>query len=297
MKKLFTLALLAVLFVACTKNDGEYTIKAKLNLPNVWTSVASKLETNGDPTARMGMYIFDDNDAYVGLMNREMVAATDFTATTSRITTAGRYTLYGYAYLPYADLLHNTDANPLTPSSVFTISEPRDICLGSQEITVISSQLNYTTTITLNHIMAQLALSVTGVPADINAISVTLPSQSNQFSFDGTFTGTNATQTIDLTRAATADANGNYTWSFPETIVFPCAAGTTSMPITVVATDATHTYTFNTASTTCCTSTTRTVLTTTWSTLNYFVTGDLSIQPWTTVTQSGSFILGNPSVN
>lgn len=295
LKLLVALATLVTLFASCRK-DGDYTITATLHPKDVWTA-GSKLETNGDLVSMMGIYVFDNNGAYTCFAAANMAQASDFSVTSTRITTAGTYTVYGFTGISSENLLRPANQT-ITPASTFIIDDNRDVCLGTQTVTITRSQINYTTTVSLDHVMAQLALSVAEVPVDITSMEVTLPSQSNQVNFSGVFTGNAASQTITLTRSATADANGLYTWNFPETIVFPCANGTTSMPITVVATQANGvTYTFNTSSSTCCTTGTRTVLSTTWNTLNYNLTAGFSVNPWTTVIQNDSFGLGDPVIS
>lgn len=294
--KLFVaLATLVALFSSCRK-DGDYTITATLQPKDVWTA-GSKLETNGDLVSMMGIYVFDNSGTYTCFAAANMSQAANFSVTSTRITEAGTYTIYGFTGISSENLLRPANQT-ITPTSTFIIDDNRDVCLGTQSVTITRSQINYSTTISLNHVMAQLALSVAEVPVDITSVEVTLPNQSNQVNFAGVFSGNATSQTITLTRSATADANGLYTWSFPETIVFPCANGTTSMPITVVATQANGvTYTFNTASSTCCTTGTRTVLSTTWNTLNYNLTAGFSVNPWTTVIQNDTFGLGDPVIS
>lgn len=289
-------AILATMFASCRKEQGSYSITANLHQQDVWTA-GTKLDTGGDMDAYMGMYVFDNSDAYVCFTALKMATASNFAVNTTRITNTGHYTIYGFTGLVSAGIPRPTDGT-ITLNTLLTVEGMRDVCLGTQTLDVVRSQQTYTTTITVNHIMAQLALTISGVPADVDQLVVTLPNQANQFNFLGQFSGNTTSVELPLTRSATAGADGLYSWTLNETIIYPCANGTTTMPIVVEGDDAAgRHYTFNTSSSTCCTTGTRTVLTSTWNILNYYLEAGFTVNPWTTVVQNGSFGLGDPVIN
>lgn len=284
------LVLVACLFSSCKKENGEYYVNANFQQRDVWTA-ESKLDTGGDTLIYMAMYVFDNNNDFTCFSARRMFDATDFAVTSNRITTTGHYNLYGVTGISRARLLRPTAGTALS-TMVFTVDSLRDVCLGTQTVDITAANINYNVNITINHVMAQLSLAVNGVSTEIDSIKVVLPNQANQFDLNGVFYGNTTSSTITLVKSATPNTDGTYDFTCPETLIFPCASGTTSMPITVIAKQGNvETHTFNTSCSTCCTTGTRTALTTTWHTLNYNLTGGFSVNPWTSTIQTGTFTL------
>lgn len=275
MKKTNVLVLTAsiALLSACEKSESSltpselYSINAGITISNAWT-VDGNQETRaatGNPLFMV--YIFDPNSQALtnkgGYMTK-LSQGVNFDA----INTTGTYTFYGITNLVSGEYTSTGSDVTLTPGSTFTLgteTAPRDICLGSQTVTVTAGTSSYSTSITANHIMSQLALTVKSVPTDVTSMTVTLPSQANVFDFNGTFTGNATSQTLTLTKADAANADGSFDWTCPATIVYPCADGTTEMPIKITWSSATVTdKVVNTTSGTCCLSGKNLSLSTTW---------------------------------
>ena len=306
-KKLVLAILVSVGIVSCTEkgdpigeqppstddNEVSYTIEADVLPCDVWTNNTAK---DGEANPTFMCYLFGSDG--VCIHNKgNYISTNNLTTTFFNVTQPGIYTIYcvtGWNYGEYPGVSNST----ITLETFLPIQSAKDMCLGSAQVTVIESQLNYNVSISVDHIMAKLALTIDDVPSDITSFTVTLPNQANTFKFDGTISGNTQVQEFELTKNATANTNGTYNWTLPETIVFPSATGTSSMPIIIVAEDVTgRTYTFNTSCSTCCTSGTRTNLGTTWQTVNYFTTGVVTINPWTSTVQSDDFDMGDPTIN
>ena len=282
----YTLLLPLLLLVACTNDDflqtpdkqqHSYTVTTSITLEDTWentTPEASAPATTravGDPLFMV--YLFDSNDIAINNKGGYMPNISSGVKLYD-INTPGTYTIYGITNLVAGEYTSTGTGITITSASTFTLdatAAPHDVALGSQSLTVTAGQNAYTTSITVNHIMSRLALTVNSVPSDVTSMTVTLPSQANVFDFIGNFTGNTTSQTLTLTRAATANANGTYTWSCEPTIVFPCATGTTSMPMTITwgpynGTGAVNgTKVVSTTSSYCCLSTHDLSLSATWS--------------------------------
>jgi hypothetical protein len=287
------LFLACVIFSSCKKDDPITTtepdtpvvenriIKATVVLDNVWTE--EEPTKDGEQNSSIFMcYLFDPNGNFLRRRGDHM--SDDMTVQFEDATTAGAHSIYavtGWQSVPTITSIDlNTTQLPLYPN--------RDITLGCTTFTIVAGTMDYDVQVVTNHIMAKLALTIRYVPSNINSITVTLPNQGNTFKFDGTIEGNTQTQTFTLTKGTTPNENGSYDWTLAETIVLPCAAGTTSMPITIVAESSLNsTRTIQTTSSICCLSTTRTSLSATWDA--FFNSTTVTINPWTGTIQTGEF--------
>jgi hypothetical protein len=287
------LFLACVIFSSCKKDDPITTtepdtpvvenriIKATVVFDNVWTE--EEPTKDGEQNSSIFMcYLFDPNGNFLRRRGDHM--SDDMTVQFEDATTAGAHSIYavtGWQSVPTITSIDlNTTQLPLYPN--------RDITLGCTTFTIVAGTMDYDVQVVTNHIMAKLALTIRYVPSNINSITVTLPNQGNTFKFDGTIEGNTQTQTFTLTKGTTPNENGSYDWTLAETIVLPCAAGTTSMPITVVAESSFNTTrTIQTTSSICCLSTTRTSLSATWDA--FFNSTTVTINPWTGTIQTGEF--------
>jgi hypothetical protein len=287
------LFLACVIFSSCKKDDPITTtepdtpvvenriIKATVVLDNVWTE--EEPTKDGEQNSSIFMcYLFDPNGNFLRRRGDHM--SDDMTVQFEDATTAGAHSIYavtGWQSVPTITSIDlNTTQLPLYPN--------RDITLGCTTFTIVAGTMDYDVQVVTNHIMAKLALTIRYVPSNINSITVTLPNQGNTFKFDGTIEGNTQTQTFTLTKGTTPNENGSYDWTLAETIVLPCAAGTTSMPITIVAESSFNsTRTIQTTSSICCLSTTRTSLSATWDA--FFNSTTVTINPWTGTIQTGEF--------
>jgi hypothetical protein len=293
---IFRIALLILGCIAissCKKDDPITTtepdtpvvenriIKATVVLDNVWTE--EEPTKDGEQNSSIFMcYLFDPNGNFLRRRGDHM--SDDMTVQFEDATTAGAHSIYavtGWQSVPTITSIDlNTTQLPLYPN--------RDITLGCTTFTIVAGTMDYDVQVVTNHIMAKLALTIRYVPSNINSITVTLPNQGNTFKFDGTIEGNTQTQTFTLTKGTTPNENGSYDWTLAETIVLPCAAGTTSMPITIVAESSLNsTRTIQTTSSICCLSTTRTSLSATWDA--FFNSTTVTINPWTGTIQTGEF--------
>lgn len=305
-KTLVLAVLVSVGIVSCTEkeestnvpttitddNEVVYTIEASVLPCDVWTNNTAK---DGETGPTFMCYLFGSDGVCINNKGN-YISTNNLRTTFFNITQPGTYTIYcvtGWNAGEYPGVSTST----ITLETLLPIQSAKDMCLGSAQVTVTENQLNYNVPISVDHIMAQLTLTIDDVPSDITSFTVTLPNQANTFKFDATIVGNTQSQDFELTKNTTANSDGTYNWTLAETIVFPSATSSTSMPITIVAEDETgRTYTFNTSSSTCCLSGTRTNLGTTWDIVNYYTTGVVTINPWTSTVQSGDFDMGDPTV-
>lgn len=300
----YSLVILAVLSVSsCTKNDEnagittpetphleDRIIDAKIILDDVWTE-NTKEPKSGDNNLLFVCYLFDPSGACIRARGENMTG--DMTVQFQDATTAGEHKIYGVTNL-YSDEIPMPSAGTVDMSTEFPLSPNRDISLGYKTFTVVDGTMDYAVQVEADHIMAQLALAIQFVPSDVTAIKVELPNQGETFKFDGTISGNSQTQTFDLVKAETANENGSYHWSLPESIVLPSATGTTSMPINVIATikvNETTTYndTIETSSSIVCNSGGRYSLRATWNA--FYNTATVVVKPWTEDVIEGEFDL------
>ena len=290
----YSLVILAVLSVSsCTKNDEnagittpetphleDRIIDAKIILDDVWTE-NTKEPKSGDNNLLFVCYLFDPSGACIRARGENMTG--DMTVQFQDATTAGEHKIYGVTNL-YSDEIPMPSAGTVDMSTEFPLSPNRDISLGYKTFTVVDGTMDYAVQVEADHIMAQLALAIQFVPSDVTAIKVELPNQGETFKFDGTISGNSQTQTFDLVKAETANENGSYHWSLPESLVLPSATGTGSMPINVIATikvneNNTYNNTIETSSSIVCNSGGRYSLRATWNA--FYNTATVVVKPWT----------------
>ena len=300
----YSLVILAVLSVSsCTKNDEnagittpetphleDRVIDAKIILDDVWTE-NTKETKSGDNNLLFVCYLFDPSGACIRARGENMTG--DMTVQFQDATTAGEHKIYGVTNL-YSDEIPMPSAGTVDMSTEFPLSPNRDISLGYKTFTVVDGTMDYAVQVEADHIMAQLALAIQFVPSDVTAIKVELPNQGETFKFDGTISGNSQTQTFDLVKAETANENGSYHWSLPESVVLPSATGTTSMPINVIATirvneNNTYNNTIETSSSIVCNSGGRYSLRATWNA--FYNTATVVVKPWTEDVIEGEFDL------
>jgi len=302
--KYLTLLLSLFILSACDYSDltaplDSYTVTTSITIEDAWENTSERASAPaitraaGDPLFMVYLFNAQDN----ALTNKGgYMTGLNNGVKLDNITTPGTYTLYGVTNLIAGEYTSTGTGVTLTSASTFTLdatTAPHDICLGSQPLTVTTGQNAYTTSITASHIMSRLALTINSVPADVTSLTVTLPSQANVFDFTGTFTGNTTSQTLTLTKAASANTNGTYTWSCDPTIVFPCATGTTSMPMTVTwgpynGTGAVNgTKVISTTSALCCLSGKNLSLSATWSEA-YRTSATITTSDWSAL-EEGTF--------
>ncbi len=299
MKKFFfplCVAAVTAFSVSCTNRTDlveptqkKFVVNANVIAHDVWRT-NTRADSETDPTFHI--YFFNPNDEFIA---RRGNAMSDQMSIRIEIDeTIGKHTAYcitGWAKSEYT----NPNAGALVDAITHTIPSAKDICLGKTEFETTEDNLNYNITITVDHIMAKLALNVKNVPSDILSLTATLPNQANTFGFDGTLTGNSASQELTLTKSSTANDDGTYNWTLAETIVFPSATGTTSMPIKIVAKDSSIKYTFSTSSSTCCLSGSVSDLTAEWGMIKSQVYNTVVVNSWTnTVNQGNLGTLTNP---
>lgn len=310
--KYLTFLLSLFILSACDYSDltaplDSYTVTTSITIEDAWANTSERASAPaatraaGDPLYQI--YLFGSNNQAIN-NNGGYMTKLSTGQTFTNITTPGTYTFYGITNLVKGEYTSTGTGVTLTSASTFTLgteAAPRDICLGSQPLTVTTGQNAYTTSITASHIMSRLALTVNNVPADVTSLTITLPSQANVFDFTGTFTYAKdaanndvpVSQTLTLTRAATANQDGTYNWSCQPTIVFPCPTGTTSMPIQITWGPYNGTGAVNgskvvtTTSTHCCLSTHNLSLTTTWNE-SYRTSATITTTDWSPV-EEGTF--------
>ena len=304
-KNLFAIALSAVIFgifglSSCTKNEnsqeqtiGECVIDAYIQQKDIWSEdPAAKDETDNRPAFMC--YLFNPDN--VCIHNNGGYISDGLQTTVTRSTTTGRHTMYSIVGLYIEEFPRTSTGASL--NSLIKITSPKDISLGKQEFNVTASSLNYTVNISVDHIMSKLSLLVRNVPIDITSIKVTLTNQGNYFKFDGTILGDTTMQELELSKATTANSDGTYNWSIQDVIVYPTATASTTMPLQIIAINSNgKSYTFNTSTSSCCYSEEIKYLKTTWDDIISSVTGNITINPWTTEVDEDEFDMGDPIVN
>lgn len=304
-KNLFAIALSAVIFgifglSSCTKNEnsqeqtmGECVIDAYIQQKDIWSEdPAAKDETDNRPAFMC--YLFNPDN--VCIHNNGGYISDGLQTTVTRSTTTGRHTMYSIVGLYIEEFPRTSTGASL--NSLIKITSPKDISLGKQEFNVTASSLNYTVNISVDHIMSKLSLLVRNVPIDITSIKITLTNQGNYFKFDGTILGDTTMQELELSKATTANSDGTYNWSIQDVIVYPTATAATTMPLQIIAINSNgKSYTFNTSTSSCCYSEEIKYLKTTWDDIISSVTGNITINPWTTEVDEDEFDMGDPIVN
>ncbi|MBO7227521.1 MAG: hypothetical protein J6V33_08065 [Bacteroidales bacterium] len=304
-KNLFVIALSAVIFgifglSSCTKNEnsqeqtmGECVIDAYIQQKDIWSEdTAAKDETDNRPAFMC--YLFNPDNTCIH--NNGGYVSDGLQTTVTRSTTTGRHTMYSIVGLYIEEFPRTSTGASL--NSLIKITSPKDISLGKQEFNVTANSLNYTVNISVDHIMSKLSLLVRNVPIDITSIKITLTNQGNYFKFDGTILGDTTMQELELSKATTANSDGTYNWSIQDVIVYPTATAATTMPLQIIAINSNgKSYTFNTSTSSCCYSEEIKYLKTTWDDIISSVTGNITINPWTTEVDEDEFDMGDPIVN
>lgn len=282
------LCLILIVLFSCQSNE-EYisevnaTLKLSSTENNVWRAIGTRAATSTNDF----YYVLDANS-----ICKTAVGETHGTPHNSeKLLQTGTYTVFCITNVdPSGIRFESSMIGADYSTQTMVINTLTDVCLGQQPLNIVPSKTIYDINVPVNHILAKLTLSIASVPADIEAIAVTLTNVSKTFYLDGTFAEDGTTQTLDLQTADTPNADGTYNWTFPESLIYPCQSGATTTIITIVATDTNgneHTYTSTT--TTVCSSGTRTNLATTWRTLVDNLSYGYTENPWTTTIQQGSF--------
>lgn len=264
-------------------------ITATITLDDVWSQQESTAtRATGGPLFMV--YVFNSSDNAIYNKGGYMTGI-DKGVKFDDITSSGSYSLYGVTNLIAGEYTSTGPGVTITSASTFTLnteSAPRDICLGKNTLTVESTTIAYSASIKVNHIMSKLALTVESVPAEVTSMTVTLPNQANIFNFKGEFSGNETSQTLTLSKAATANQDGTYDWTSPATIVYPCAKDTEKMPVTITWGSATVTSKdVNTTSSTCCLSGKNLSLSTTWRAA-FQTSASITTSDWSAV-EEGTF--------
>ncbi len=301
MNKLFAVlfsGLLATILMSCNNDkmeisveDQTITLDVQVEKNDVWTPSTRDGETVYEPYFHF--YLFGPDGKFIVRKGNKMTnTRLEFPGGKEK----GTYTLYCITGWNLGEQTEPT-ADALANSITHQIPSAKEMCLGMTTFTVTGSQLKYDVMVKVDHIMAKLDLLIEGVPADAEGITATLPSQANTFTFAGVMSGNTQSQKLTFEKSATANADGTYNWSVPETIVFPCADGTTSMPINIEAKISATTYSFETTTTTCCMQGTTTSLTTTWPEVESLISPSFEQNPWAeNKKQTGTFEMGDPTV-
>lgn len=289
--KHLSLTLFAVLaLVSCQSNEEfttevDVTLNLSANENSVWHN-----NTRADAATKDIYYVLDANS--ICRSAAKVDHATPATpATAEKLLASGDYSVFcitnaDASGLPYTASMIGTDFT-LQDMALNTLT---DVSFGKQPLSIVASKTSYDINVTVNHILAKLGVTIAKVPADISAIKLTLGNLSKTFTLDGNFNDDGTTLELNLQKAATANADGTYDWTLPESLIYPCHTGATTTVITIVATDTNgNATTYNSTSTTVCSSCTRTNLTTTWRTLKDYLSYGYTETPWTTTVQQGTF--------
>lgn len=286
--KHLSLTLFAVLaLVSCQSNEEfttevDVTLNLSANENSVWHN-----NTRADAATKDIYYVLDENSICrsAAQVNHATPASAD------KLLATGSYNVF---------CITNADASglPYTASMIgtdFTLQDMvlntlTDVSFGKQSLSIVASKTSYDINVTVNHILAKLGVTIAKVPADISTIKLTLTNVSKTFTLDGTFSDDGTTLELNLQKATSANADGTYDWSLPESLIYPCPTGAVKTFITIEARDiSSNEQTYNTSATTVCSSGTRTSLTTTWRTLTDHLSYGYTETPWTTTVQQGTF--------
>lgn len=286
MKYLLILAI--ILFTSCqNSNEMESAVSASLNLSSTEKNLWHNNSTRAESSTKDLYYVLDAS----GICQTAARAEHSTSANAEKLLSPGGYNVFcitnaDASGLPYNASMIGTDIT----SASLVLNTLTDVSLGQQPLTILASKTRYNINVNVNHILAKLSLAIASVPEDITSIAVTLTNVSRTFHLDGTFVDDDATLTLDLQTAPSPNADGTYNWTLPESLIYPCHTGATATAITIVATDTSgNATTYNSTSTTICSSGTRTNLTTTWRTLANHLSYGYTENPWTETVQQGTF--------
>lgn len=282
------IAALALVLSSCQHNNapaGE--VAASLRLSSSENTIWRNNTTRAATDTKDLYYVLDAN----GFCQTAAKVDHATSASAEKLLAFGSYSVFCITNadpsgLPYSASMIGTDFT----SQSMVLNTLTDVSLGQQPLTILASKTNYDINVPVNHILAKLSLTISSVPADIDAIAVTLTNVSKTFYLDGTFAEDGTTLTLDLQTAATPNADGTYDWTLPESLIYPCPTGATATALTIVATDTNgNATTYTSSTTTVCSSGTRTNFVTTWRTLADHLSYGYTENPWTTTVQQGTF--------
>lgn len=285
---IFTLLAIGLTIISsCQSNENiKGEVAATLNLSSTQNSVWHNT-SRADSDPQDTYYVLDEN----GLCRTAAQVNHATPATAKKFLASGDYSVFcitnaDKSGFPYVTSMIGTDFT----NQAMVINTLTDVSLGQQSLSIVASKTRYDINVTVHHILAKLALSIANVPDDISTIKLTLTNVSKTFILNGSFSADGTTQTLNLQKAATTNADGTYNWTLPESLIYPCHTGATATAINIVATDTNgNEQTYNTSSTTVCSSGTRTTLTTIWRTLTDHLSYGYTETPWTETVQQGSF--------
>lgn len=243
MKKTTPFLFLAVLLAACeaeelTTHQEETGIPADscivytdILIDNVWSSnyssneskSASPRHTRAEGVPTGVTYCFNENGVLTGAITNSNYPGTSFQLPLNHVT--GKFTQYYICGMPNPN---NTTDRSLTPTTPIPFEdEVYDMYIGSTTFDVTQTKRTYNTSITAKHFISQIGFTINGVTAAVESITCELPNQATHFSPSGVLTGNTKSISIPLTEIE------DRKWGADLTNVYPCADGTTSMPIKV----------------------------------------------------------------
>ena len=277
-------------------DEKRFVIKPQVYISDPWTASTRAIGAT-DPIFMC--YLFDRNNA---IYNRGNALGDNMTTTFEEVDKTGDYSIYcvtGWFIGEYPQTTKDTELyqGPITLDTELYMCSAKDICLGKQDISVSASQMIYNVVVNVDHIMAKAAFLIENVPSDVTDITVTLPKQANKFKFDGTILGNTQSQTLTLIKESEQNEDGTYNWSVEETIVYPYANETGTMPIHLTVANSTGEHTFKTETSACCSKGKRVAFKTGWNTIIYYQNAQVNINPWTDVVIDAEFDLGGVETN
>ncbi len=243
MKKTTPFLSVAILLAACeaeelTTHQEETVIPADscivytdVLIDNVWSSnyssneskSASPRHTRAEGVPAGVTYCFNENGVLTGAISNSNYPGTTFQLSLNHIT--GTFTQYYICGMPNPN---NTTDRSLTPTTPIPFEdEVYEMYIGSTTFDVTQSKRTYNTSITAKHLISQIAFTIKSVPPTVESITCELPNQATDYSPSGALTGNTKSISIPLTKTQ------ERVWSVDLTNVYPCADGTTKMPIKV----------------------------------------------------------------
>ena len=279
-----------------TNDEKRFVIKPQVYISDPWTASTRAIGAT-DPIFMC--YLFYRNNA---IYNRGNALGDNMTTTFEEVDKTGNYSIYcvtGWFIGEYPQTTKDTELyqGPITLETELYMCSAKDICLGKQDISVSANQMIYNVVVNVDHIMAKAAFLIENVPSDVTDITVTLPKQANKFKFDGTILGNTQSQTLTLVKGSEQNENGTYNWSVEETIVYPYANETGTMPIHLTVANSTGEHTFKTETSACCSKGKRVAFKTGWNTIIYYQNAQVNINPWTDEVIDAEFDLGGVETN
>lgn len=292
---------LAVLLAACeaeeltTHQEESSTpadsciVNTNVDIDNVWTTnfssddskSASLRHTRAEGNPVTVSYCFNENGVLTGGMSMSNCPALSFEMPLNHIE--GRFTQYYICGMPNPGNAADLSLTPTTP--IPFADKVYDMYIGSATFDVTQSKRTYTTNITARHLISQIGFTITGVPTSVESITCELPNQATHYSPSGALTGNTKSISIPLSKTQ------ERVWSVDLTNVYPCADGTTKMPINVEVqySNLANPQVYTTTTTEVCAPNTQVKLT---STLNAISNTTISIDTAWAELREGSIDLG-----